>query len=192
MTVLPTWMRLGLVLSVAVVVGACGTVPMGSPHASMDDIRTLRGADFRPVIVAEFRPAPNLDKGADASVGVRAITLTAPHGSFSGYLKETLETQLSAAGLLDSRADRIIEGQLTDRQLDAAVGTGTGRLAARIVVRRAGRPVYDREVAVSSSWESSFVGAVAVPTAINEFTALFHKLMEKLVADPDFRRALVS
>lgn len=126
----------------------------------------------------------------DLSVGVRATTLAAPQGSFARYLQETLEAELRAAGLLDSSSDALIEGTLTDRQLDPAINLGSGRLAARIVVKRNGQIAFDRELKVEATWESSFVGAVAIPAAINEFNALFRKLVSKLLNDQDFRRAM--
>lgn len=169
---------------------ACGTVPMGVPQASLDSIRLLRSAGIAPVGVGDFAPAPEMDKSLDAAAGVRATTLVAPGGSFAGYLKETLAAELQGAGLLAAGTDRTIAGWLTDRQLDAAIGRGQGRLAARFFVRRAGVVVYDRELAVAATWDSSFVGAVAIPAAINEFTALFRKLVLKLVNDPEFRTAV--
>ncbi|HTP94982.1 MAG TPA: hypothetical protein VMK05_03985, partial [Burkholderiales bacterium] len=78
----------------------------------------------------------------------------------------------------------------TDSKVDAAIGTGTARLAARFTVRNGGRLVYDKEIAADASWESSFLGAVALPAAINQYGALYKTLVAKLIDDPDFRRAL--
>ena len=64
--------------------------------------------------------------------------------------------------------------------------TGTARLAARFKVQKAGKLVYDRELAVDARWKSSFVGIEAVPTAMNEHAGLVPKLIGKLLADPAF------
>jgi hypothetical protein len=50
--------------------------------------------------------------------------------------------------------------------------------------------VFDRELTVQSSWESSFMGAVAVPAAMNQYQALYKMLVAKLVDDPEFRKAV--
>lgn len=183
-------LRLAVVVLGASLLAACGTVQMGAPQASIDSIRTVRAAGIGPVAVGAFAPAAGMDKTADASVGVRATTLAAPRGSFAGYLGETLEAELQGAGLIDKGGSRVVEGWLTDRQVDASIGRGRGRLAARFVVKQDGAAVYDKELDVAADWESSFVGAVAIPAAINEFTALFRKLALNLVNDPDFRRAM--
>jgi len=105
------------------------------------------------------------------------------------HLKDTLVAELTAAGVYDLASHYVINGQLTDSQIDAAIGTGTGRLAARFTVTNRGRVVYDKEVAAEASWESSFMGAVAIPMAMNQYGALYKTLVAKLVDDPDFRSA---
>jgi hypothetical protein len=52
--------------------------------------------------------------------------------------------------------------------------------------------VYEKEIAAEASWESSFVGAIAIPAAMNQYGALYKTLVSKLVDDPDFRRALAK
>lgn len=177
-------------VSAVLLAGGCGTVPMGQPQASIENIQAAKASGIAAANVARFSFAEGKDPAMDLSVGVRATTLTAPQGSFARYLQETLETELRAAGLLDPSSEALIEGTLTDRQLEPSIGQGSGRLAARIVVKRRGQVAFDREVAVDATWESSFVGAVAIPAAINEFTALFRKLVSKLLTNPDFRAAM--
>ena len=107
-------------------------------------------------------------------------------GQRSNFLK------LSAAGLLDPKSRFVIEGQLTDSMVDAAMSTGKGRLAARIQVKRDGQTVFDKEIVAEATWEYSFVGAIALPAAINQYTALYKTLAGKLFDDADFRRALAN
>jgi hypothetical protein len=74
--------------------------------------------------------------------------------------------------------------------VDAAIGEGKGALAARFVVVKAGKVVYDKELRAEAKWESSFVGAVAIPRAVNEYTTLHRQLVTKLLDDPQFRVAV--
>jgi hypothetical protein len=83
----------------------------------------------------------------------------------------------------------VITGFLQESQVDPAISEGSAKLAARFVVMRAGSAVYDKELTVSSKWESSFLGAVAIPAAINEYTALYRKLVGVLLDDPTFQAA---
>ncbi len=76
--------------------------------------------------------------------------------------------------------------------VDAAIGTGKGRLAAKIQIKRDGQTLFDKEIVAEATWESSFVGAVALPAAINQYGALYKTLVGKLFDDPDFKRALAA
>ncbi|HWH82433.1 MAG TPA: hypothetical protein VNU71_09365 [Burkholderiaceae bacterium] len=121
--------------------------------------------------------------------GLRGSSLTPTKGSFAQLLKDTFIVEMTAAGLYDPEAPVTVEADLTDSKVDAAIGTGTGRLAARFRVRRAGQTVYDKELAVEATWESSFMGAVAIPAAMNQYQAMYKSLVLKLIDDPDFRKA---
>lgn len=187
--------RTGLILALAasaLLAGGCGTVQLGQPQPSLENIQAMKSAKLAKTGVGRFALAEGKDPSLDKYVGVRANTLEAPQGSFARHLQETLEAELRAAGLLDPAAEALIEGYLIDRQLDPAIGQGSGRLAARFVASRQGKVVFDRELATESTWESSFIGAIAIPMAIHEFNALFRKLVAKLIQDPDFLRAMAQ
>jgi hypothetical protein len=141
--------------------------------------------------LGEFSLEAGKPAALDAGLNIRSNTVSSPvDGSFAKYLKQTLSVELAAAGLLDAASDRVIHGRLTDSQVDAAMSRGTGSLAARFTVKRGGATVYDKEHRVGADWESSFVGAVAIPAAINEYSALYRKLVASLLTDTAFRDAL--
>ena len=178
---------LTLVLSMA----GCTTV-LPPPIASGATAQALRSANLAPTAVGTFKLAPGRPPEMDRELsgGLRGGNIVAPNGSYSRHLKEILMAELQSAGLLDLQSKVIIEGQLMESKVDAAIGTGTARLAARFQVVRDEKPVFDKEVAVEDSWESSFAGAVAIPRAIEHYGAMYRLLVAKLVDDGDFRRAL--
>lgn len=185
--------RLAVLAAVAALLpmAACTTV-MPPPMATAANVQTLRAAQLAPAAVGTFRLAPGLPREMDVELsgGLRGGNIEAPNGSYSRHLKEMLSAELNSAGLLDPNAATVIEGQLTASKVDAAIGTGTARLAAQFQVRRQGQSVLDKEIAVDDAWSSSFFGAVAIPLAIERYTALYPKLIKKLIDDSDFRRAL--
>lgn len=184
---------LGLVMALALVLAAAGcTTVMPVPMSSAATSQALRSAKLVPTAVGTFKLAPGRPAAMDVELsgGLRGSNITAPSGSYAKHLKEFLMAELQAAGMLDLASKAVIEGQLTDSKVDAAIGTGTARLAARFQVLRDGQSLYDKELAVDDSWDSSFVGAVAIPRAIEHYGALYRTLVGKLVADSDFKRAL--
>ena len=185
--------RLGAIALMGSLLFGCAAVKLPAPTASADTVQQLRSATPAPLQAGKFALAAGKDAGMDKiQGGLRGSTVEAQSGSFSQYLKDQLLAELKAAGVYDERSTTVIEAQLTDSKLDAAIGTGTGRLAARFTVTRDGRKVYDKELSVSESWDSSFVGAVALPEAINRYGSFYRKLIAELFKDPEFRKAVAK
>lgn len=182
--------HLGTALLLGLLAG-CTTI-MPPPIASGQNSAALRRANLEPANVGTFKLAAGLPAAMDAqlSSGLRGSNAAAPSGSFSQQLKDTLKAELFSAGLLDPKSKYVIEGQLTDSKVDAAIGTGTARLAARFQVLRDGQAVFDKELAVEDSWDSSFVGAIAIPRAIERYGATYGLLVGKLLSDSDFQRSI--
>lgn len=182
---------LAALLALALAAAGCTSV-LPAPIASAATAQALRSANLGPTAVGTFKLAPGRPPELDfeLSGGLRGGNIVAPSGSYSKHLKEILMAELHSAGLLDAQSKVVVEGQLTESKVDAAIGTGTARLAARFTVLRGGQATFDKELAVDDSWPSSFVGAVAIPLAIERYGALYKALIGKLVADGEFRRAL--
>jgi hypothetical protein len=189
---LPNFFKiLCLIIFSAAALTGCASVKLPPPTAKAETVLALRSANLSPAMVGEFKLADGKDPEIDKKVGgLRGSSLTAANGSFSQQLKAEVITALQAAALYDEQSAIRIEGQLTDSMVDAAIKTGTGRLAARFTVDRNGKRMYDKELVVESNWPSSFMGAIAIPKAINEYGALYKKLTDKLFADEAFQQAL--
>lgn len=181
------WAALLLLIGLA----ACTTV-LPPPTAGGESSQALRAANLVPANAGTFKLAAGLPPTMDKELtgGLRGGNIAAPSGSYAQHLKETLKAELQSAGLLDLQSTSVIDGQLTDSRIDAAIGTGTARLAARFQVVRQGRTVFDKELVAEDSWDSSFVGAVAIPRAIEHYGAIYRLLVGKLLNDSDFRQAL--
>ena len=180
--------RLAATVMLVFLVGCTSVMP--PPMAGGENTQALRAANLAPATVGTFKLAdgrpPLMDK--ELSGGLRGGNVAAPSGSYSQHLRETLKAELQSAGLLDLQSSNVIEGQLTDSKVDAAIGTGTARLAARFQVKRGAQVLFDKELAVDDSWDSSFVGAIAIPRAIERYGAIYRKLVGRLLSDDEFRR----
>lgn len=182
------WVAMALVAASAALTG-CAQIQIGPPVASVDNIQRVRALGVPPLAVGDFKAGPAVTD--DAGIGMRSNTVSSPvQGSFAQYLKENLSVELRAAGLLDPTSRTVVSGELVESKLDAASSQGTGSLGARFVVTRAGTKVFDKAFRVQGAWESSFVGAVAIPAAVNHYGGLYRELIGKLLDDAEFRRAL--
>ncbi len=183
---------LGLFIA-PVLLSGCSSIPLGTPQASMENVSKLRNANLAPAQLGNFALAAGKSADVDKVMSVRTNRVMSPVGdSFSLYIKELLAVELKAAGLLDSSSSVVIRGELRDTQLDAAIGTGTGSIEAKFEVVRDGKSNYQRVIKVDASWPSSFIGAVAIPDAVNNYSALFRKLITTLIDDAEFKAALAK
>lgn len=182
--------RFALML-VGIALAGCVTQPMGAPQASMELVQKLRAADLPAMKVGKFAPSPSLRPGADRSANIRALTLVSPvDKSFAKYLGRTVEANLQAAGRFDSNSDLVIDGVLTEADVSSMGSMGTAVLGARFSLKRTGQKVFEKHLQVDSSWDSAFLGVVAIPDAANHYTMLFDQLTANLFTDPDFVAAV--
>lgn len=175
--------------AVALVLSGCATPPMAAPQATLDSIQALRAANLAPMMVGAFTAGPGHPTEMDRHIVVRAGSMAAPSGSFARYLGDTITADLNGAGRLDAKSGLVLSGVITDSHVDSTMPVAHASLTARFTLTRDGKVVFDKTLSADSSWDSGFLGAVAIPDAFNHYTELFSTLSSKLFADPDFRAA---
>lgn len=182
--------RLLLAACGVLALSACVTAPPPRYQPGIDNTQTLMRGGHDAIAVGAFDAAPGV-KNSD--LNVRGSTLTGgSDGTFSAYLREALITELKTAGRYADTAGTRISGTLTDNRLDAAIKTGSADVAAHFVVTRGGAKVYDKTLSAHETWESSFMGAVAIPAAMRNYASAVQKLLGKLFSDPDFDKAVAA
>ena len=161
--------------------------PPYAPDYSMID--QLKRERLRPVAVDESTPT-------DPEASVNRITLRGapfrpPSGTFADYLTSAIRSDLADLGILDPRSDRKIHAQLLRNELDVSgIVTGEGRIAILLTITKAGARVFEREYQADTSFESSFMAAIAVPKGQSEYPRLVRALLARVYTDPAFLAAL--
>ncbi len=135
------------------------------------------------------RPNVTADPGAD-SIMVRLNPIRSPEGSLSQHVQKALEAELRLAGLLEPEAHRRLDVRLRNNEMSSPAGTGFGSITADFELRANGRPLYSASKTVTDSWDSSFIGAIAIPSAANAYNPLVRKLLAELYQDPAFISAM--
>lgn len=134
----------------------------------------------------------------DAAAGVENEQLRARGASISGgkdglysnYLRDAVSTELETAGRLQPDSATTVEGTLLRNELNAGgVKTADAVVAARFRVKHGDETVYEQTLTAEHRWESSFMGPIAVPAALQNYVATVQKLLGQLFADPRFRDA---
>src|ERR1041384_5791895 len=107
-------------LSAALLAG-CANVKLAQPQPAMANVVAARAREAPGIAVGKFSLAAAAKPGTDKQVTVRGSPIAVENnGTFSGYLRETLISDLKAAGKYDAASAVVVEGELTDNTLNAA------------------------------------------------------------------------
>lgn len=178
-----------LAIFAAVISSGCAIVaPTYSP--SLENITTLKKSGEYSVKVADFTSinGPQNEK----TISIRGSSMSSPKNeSYASYLADALKTELDMAKKLSPSADTVISGELLRNDIDASgFSMGYGDIAARFIVKRGNQTRYEQVKSAHTEWESSFAGAIAIPTATQAYPMLVQKLIAELTNDKSFIEAL--
>ena len=176
-----------LVVTLSALLSGCATAL--APHQpSVDTVTLLRSSGLIKLSIGEFKLAPGAKPEIDRSVTSRAASAQPSEGSFSGFLKAAIISDLKASGVYDADSSISVQGQLVDAQLDTGMTTGRALVSAHFQVMNVGQTVFDKTLKDEHTWDSSFIGGIAIPRALNEYQAGYSNLLTELYRDPDFLR----
>lgn len=158
--------------------------------ASLDNVNTLKSAGAYTAKVGEF--SSSKDSGNANPISLRGSPMASPYqDSYASYVAEAIKQELSLAQKLASDANVEISGTVLKNDIDATGFTvGIAEIQARFIVKRRGEVRYDQVKSVRHEFPSSFVGAVAIPRAVQEYPNTVQKLLASLYADKAFVAAL--
>lgn len=115
------------------------------------------------------------------------------NNSYAEYLKVALREQLQQASLYDATSLIVITGDLLSNEVNAmGFSVGTADISAQFKVVSSGNVVFDKIVSITHEWESSLIGAIAIPNAQNNYPIAVQKLVAKLMSDSDFISSVQS
>lgn len=173
-------------------VSLCGCVTALAPayQPSVANTETLMAHQQSKMAVGQFDAANGVN---NTSLNVRGSTMTGgKDGKFSTYLQDALTAELRNAGRYDEGSRTRVHGTLTTNTLSAGMSNVSAKVGAHFVVDRDGAKVFEKSLDTEHQAESSFIGAIAIPAAMENYPATIQQLLGKLFADPDFVRATNS
>lgn len=187
---MPEQIKALVILGAVMGLGACSLVAP-KYNASFDSAQKLRDVGAEKAKVGKFTADPK-SKDKVNRLSIRGSSYASPYdNSFVAYLEEAMRQELDDARLLDPGASTQIDGVLIRNELDGSgFSVGTADIEAQFIVTREGKVRYDKVHKAHHEWESSFIGATAIPAAAQNYPTVVQKLLANLVADPEFISAL--
>lgn len=178
-----------LLAIMAVTIGSGCTMMAPQYTASIDNVQTLKNIGNFTAKVGEF--SSSKESGNANPISIRGSSLASPYqNSYANYLSEALKQELSLANKLSADSELELSGILLKNDIDAAMGTANSQISARFTVKKNGAINYDQVKSIRHEWESSFVGAIAIPRAVQEYSIMVQKFLAQLYADNAFVNAL--
>jgi hypothetical protein len=154
---------------------------------SIDNVEQIKRAASQ-VKVGSF----TVQAGTGGAIGLRGSPMSSSVGNdYAAYLADALQQELKLAGKLNADSKLEISGQLLKNDISAGgFSTNSGEMEARFVVTNAGTVRFEKTKRAELSWESSFLGGVAIPKAQQQYPAIVQKLLSLLWGDAEFQAAL--
>lgn len=174
-------------LGTIVALAACAHTPAPAYQPAVDNTERLLALPGS-ARVGDFDAATGVD---DDSLSVRGALMSGgADGRYSTYLRDALAAELAASGRLDPGSPVVVRGTLLHNSLHGAADTGRAFVRARFVAKRGEEVLYDRTLDGVHEWESSFLGVLAVPLAMQGYVGAVQALLGELFADPEFGSAI--
>jgi hypothetical protein len=165
----------------------CST-PAPPYSVSIPNVQTLKNSNAASVAVGEFSAQPPAN---NESIGVRANSMNSPKGTFAKYLQDALIQELTDAKLFDPKSEIQVSAVLTKNDISAAgFITNSAEIGARFTVKRAGKVTFDKVKVATTQWDSNFIGAIAIPRAIQNYPNVVTALLKQLYEDKEFLEAI--
>lgn len=181
-----TYSGLGIIAALAL--SGCSMTAPTYP-ISIDNVQALKAIDAKTTKVGTFSDSKSRDNANPISI--RGSSMQSPYQkSYAKYLEHALREELSLANKLQASADTEISGEMLKNDLETGISEGHAHVEARFIVNKANHVVYDQVKSADHTWPSSFVGAVAIPKAAQEYPTVIQILLKNLYADPAFIKAL--
>lgn len=158
-------------------------------NASMENVQTLKNGGQSSVKVANFASEKSADN--HNPISIRGSSLTSPYEqSFSAYLTNALKQELQLANRYSNDAATEVSGSLLKNDIDASgFNTGNTTISARFIVKQNGKEVYNQVKSVNYEFQSSFMGGVAIPAAVQSYNIAVQKLLAAVFSDASFTQA---
>ncbi|MFT3929757.1 MAG: hypothetical protein QM709_05575 [Spongiibacteraceae bacterium] len=172
---------IALLLLTSVLAGCSTTAPVY--QSDFGSVNAMKNYDLEKMQVSNVSMAqPSMEK-----ISIRGGSVRSPYGTYAGYFKHALEEQLKQAAVFDAGSGTEISCVVTNNKLDGSGSSkGTADLAGNFTVKRNGQAIYNKSIAIHHEWPSSFVGAVAIPNALQGYGVAVQKLVDAFYSDKEF------
>jgi len=125
-------------------------------------------------------------------ISLRAAKMTSPYGgSFSKYLEESLKEHLKHASLYNESSNIKVAVLMLKNNVDImGFSIGEADISAKFTVYKNNKIIHNKVYSIHHTWDSSFIGQVAIENALNNYPIAIQKLINKFTLNQDFLKKI--
>ena len=184
-----SYFRVFAICAVAVLATGCAQLkapPYGADYAALEQLKAAKPGSANVLKVEPTDPAAQVN-----NLSLRGTPLNSASGTFSKYLEEALVQDLKEISAYDPQSQTQIDAKILANDIDIrGFSMGSGVMEIELRVLRSGEQRLKKTYKAETSFESSFMGAVAIPAGQAAYPQLVRELLRKVYADPQFLAAL--
>ncbi|RZJ16862.1 MAG: hypothetical protein EOO54_16745 [Haliea sp.] len=182
-------LRLAPLLAVAFLAGGCAQFlagPYSADYQALDRMKAARPGTAAVATVQPVEPAHPVNR-----LSLRGAALLSPSGTFAKYLENALIADLKEAQAYDAASRTVLHAVILKNDVDVSgVSTGSATMEVQLSVTRDGQRRLDRRYQASISFDSHFMGNIAIPAGQAAYAGVVRELLRNVYADPQFVAAI--
>jgi hypothetical protein len=165
---------------------AC-TIQVPPYSADISNVSKLKEGANSPVSVGTIESEKKLNK-----ISLRGSPLVSSVGnSYGEYIENALLQELKLAKLWSGVAKKQVTGKVIDQDIDVTgFSEGNAFIKVQFVVSEGDTILFEKLITAEHTFDSSFIGAVAIPNGQRSYVELVQKLLKNLYSDKDFITAI--
>lgn len=179
-----------IITSSILVLSLAGCSMQAPPYqASLENVQILKRAKVAPANVGTVTSDSKLNK-----ISLRGSKMYSPVGeSYGAYIAQAIEAELKLANAWAPVSSTVITGELIENDIDVSgFSTGVGVSSAKFTITKNGETLYQKVISAEHTFDSSFMGNIAIPNGQTNYVNLINKLIKTLFEDQEFTTALKS
>lgn len=156
-------------------------------QASLENVQIMKRAKVEQINVGGITSSKELD-----SISLRGSKMYSPiEKSYGAYLTQALKDELKLAKLLSETSSTVITGNFITNDIDVSgFSDGTGEASAKFIVTKNEAIIFDKVIVAEHQFDSSFIGAIAIPNGQENYVNLVQLLIKNLFEDKEFINAI--
>ncbi|ALQ08721.1 hypothetical protein D172_012095 [Pseudoalteromonas sp. Bsw20308] len=140
------------------------------------------------ILMLEFLSSLKLNLKKLNKISLRGSPLVSSVGnSYGEYIESALIQELKLAKLWSGVATKQVSGKVIEQDIDVTgFSEGSAFIKVKFTVSDGDITLFDKVISAEHTFDSSFLGAIAIPNGQRSYVELVQKLLTNLYADEEF------